>query len=79
MVIKAAGKVTGAVSIAVPIAPTTIPTFLSVLKNFEPRIVLRDIRATSIPDDNQINVEIEYDIVGLGFPPQNIEFLLLPT
>jgi phage baseplate assembly protein W len=52
---------------------------MSVLKNYEPRIVLKDIRATSIPDENQINVEIEYDIVGLGFPPQNIEFLLLPT
>lgn len=52
---------------------------LSVLKNFEPRIVLKDIRTTALPDDNQINVEIEYDIVGLGFPTQNIEFLLLPT
>lgn len=52
---------------------------LSVLRNFEPRIVLKDIRTTALPDDNQINVEIEYDIVGLGFPTQNIEFLLLPT
>jgi len=52
---------------------------LSVLRNFEPRIVLKVIRTTALPDDNQINVEIEYDIVGLGFPTQNIEFLLLPT
>jgi len=52
---------------------------MSVLKNFEPRIVLRDIKVIPLPDDNQINVEVEYDIVGLGFPKQNIEFLLLPT
>jgi phage baseplate assembly protein W len=52
---------------------------MTVLKNYEPRIVLRNIQARSLEDDNQINVEIEYDIVGLGFPTQNIEFLLLPT
>jgi phage baseplate assembly protein W len=52
---------------------------MSVLKNYEPRIVLRNIQARFLEDDNQINVEIEYDIVGLGFPTQNIEFLLLST
>ena len=52
---------------------------MSVLKNYEPRIRLKNITATSLADDNQINVEIEYDIVGQGFPTQNIEFLLLPT
>ena len=52
---------------------------MSVLRNYEPRIRLKSINATSLADDNQINVEIEYDIVGQGFPSQNIEFLLLPT
>ena len=28
---------------------------------------------------NELNVKISYDIVGLPFPLQNIEFLLQPT
>ena len=49
------------------------------LKNFEPRIKLREIFIEDNPDFNEINVNIVYDIVGEGFPRQNIEFILQPT
>ena len=51
----------------------------TVLSNFEPRIVVRDVIVESIEDSNELNVKISYDIVGIPFPPQNIEFLLQPT
>ena len=51
----------------------------TVLSNFEPRIVVRDVMVESMEDSNELNVKISYDIVGLPFPPQNIEFLLQPT
>ena len=51
----------------------------TVLSNFEPRIVVRDIITESIEDSNELNVKISYDIVGIPFPLQNIEFLLQPT
>ena len=51
----------------------------TVLSNFEPRIVVRDVIVESMEDSNELNVKISYDIVGLPFPPQNIEFLLQPT
>ena len=51
----------------------------TVLSNFEPRIVVREVMVESIEDSNELNVKISYDIVGLPFPPQNIEFLLQPT
>ena len=51
----------------------------TVLSNFEPRIVVNDVMVESIEDSNELNVKISYDIVGLPFPLQNIEFLLQPT
>lgn len=51
----------------------------TLLNNFEPRILLRNVE-TEIPDDtNDLNIKIAYDIVGLPFPTQNIEFILQPT
>lgn len=49
------------------------------LKNFEPRIRVRNVIVEFPLDTNEMNVKIDYDIVGLGFPSQNIEFLLLPS
>jgi len=51
----------------------------NVLNNFEPRIRLNNIDAEIIDDYNEINVKIVYDIVGLPFPTQNIEFILQGT
>ena len=46
------------------------------LKNFEPRIRLTSVIVESLVDSYELQIRIEYDITGLPFPPQNIEFLL---
>lgn len=51
----------------------------TLLDNFEPRIRVRSVVVSPIDDTNELNVIINYDIVGLPFPPQNIEFILQPT
>lgn len=51
----------------------------TVLENFEPRIRVKSITVSPIDDTNELNVVINYDIVGLPIPPQNIEFILQPT
>ena len=49
------------------------------LKNFEPRIRLTNVIAESLVDSYELQIRVEYDITGLPFPSQNIEFLLQPT
>ena len=51
----------------------------TLLDNFEPRIRVRSVSVSPIDDTNELNVTINYDIVGLPFSPQNIEFILQPT
>ena len=51
----------------------------TVLNNFEPRISVKDIIVESNQDSNELNIKISYDIVGLPFAIQNIEFILQPT
>lgn len=51
----------------------------TLLNNFEPRIKVRQINITDDPDLYELNINIVYDIVGEGFPRQNIEFILQPT
>lgn len=51
----------------------------SLLNNFEPRIRLNNVKIELPSDTNDLNVRIEYDIIGQGFPTQNIEFLLLSS
>lgn len=52
---------------------------LTLIKNFEPRINIKSILLEFIEDSNNLNIKISYDIVGLPFPIQNIEFILQPT
>ena len=47
--------------------------------NFEPRVNLLRTNVVPNPDDNEMNVTIEYEIVGIDIPPQQLEFVLLPT
>ena len=49
------------------------------LKNFEPRIRLTNVIVESLVDSYELQIRVEYDITGLPFPSQNIEFLLQPT
>ena len=47
--------------------------------NFEPRVNLLSTNEVTNTDDNEMNVTIEYEIVGIDIPPQQLEFVLLPT
>ena len=47
--------------------------------NFEPRVNLLNANVVPNPDDNEMNVTIEYEITGIDIPPQQLEFVLLPT
>ena len=51
----------------------------TLLKNYEPRIELNSVYVVADEDSNALNVQIDYNIVGLPIPSQNIEFLLQPT
>ena len=47
--------------------------------NFEPRVNLLNTNVVPNPDNNEMNVTIEYEITGIDIPPQQLEFVLLPT
>ena len=47
--------------------------------NFEPRVNLSFVNVKPNPDDNEMHVTIEYEITGIDIPPQQLEFVLLPT
>ena len=49
------------------------------IERFEPRVNLLDTNVFPNPDDNEMNVTIEYEITGIDIPPQQLEFVLLPT
>ncbi len=51
----------------------------TLLKNYEPRIRLTNVIVESLVDSYELQIRIEYEIVGLPIPTQNIEFLLQPT
>ena len=47
--------------------------------NFEPRVNLSFVNVNPNPDDNEMNVTIEYEITGIDIPPQQLDFVLLPV
>ena len=47
--------------------------------NYEPRVNLLDVLVNPNPDENEMNVTITYEIVGVDIPPQQLDFVLLPT
>ena len=49
------------------------------LINFEPRIQNIDITVTVIPDSNELNCTVQYDIVGIPAPTQEVDVLLFPA
>ncbi len=51
----------------------------TVIRNFEPRVALKKVNVDSLPDENALNIEISYNIVGLSLPTQTIDFILEPT
>ena len=47
--------------------------------NYEPRVALTDVQAEPNFDNNEFNVTVTYDIVGIDALPQQLNFALQPT
>ena len=50
-----------------------------VIENYEPRVEVNDVIVEPDVDNNQYLVTIDYTIVGIDVPQQQLEFALLPT
>ena len=46
---------------------------------YEPRINNIDVTVTVAPDTNEMNCTVQYEIVGLPTPPQEVDVLLFPA
>ena len=60
-------------------ASTIRSEIINTIENFEPRVELNEVIVKESPDDNQFNVQIQYNIVGIDVPPQELSFALEPT
>ena len=49
------------------------------LFNFEPRIENIEVTVTVRPDSNELNCTLQYDIIGLPSPTQEVDVLLFPA
>ena len=52
---------------------------INTLTNFEPRIRLNEVIVKAQPDNNQFDVQIQYYIIGIDLPLQQLTFSLEPT
>ncbi len=51
----------------------------SSLKNYEPRVKLRNVDVEPNYDQNEFNVTVLYEIIGADVPAQELQFVLQPT
>ena len=51
----------------------------TLLANFEPRVAEPTVDVQFKTDSNELRIKIQYEIVGLPVPAQEIEFILEPT
>lgn len=49
------------------------------IDNYEPRVSLISVDTTPDYDNNSFDVKLIYQIIGVDIPPQQLEFVLLPT
>ena len=49
------------------------------LLNYEPRIDSVEVTTTIYPDSNELNCTVQYDIVGIPAPTQEVAVLLFPA
>ena len=49
------------------------------INTYEPRVKLLNVDSLANYDDNEYNVVITYQIIGSDTPPQDLEFVLLPS
>ena len=52
---------------------------IEVITNYEPRVELIDVTVTALPEENAMNVRVQYLIVGIEAPAQQLTFALQPT
>ena len=52
---------------------------VEVITNYEPRVELIDVTVTAVPDENAMNVRVQYRIIGVESPAQQLTFALQPT
>ncbi len=50
-----------------------------VITNYEPRVKLLDLSVNPNYDENQFDVVIKYQIIGIDVPTQQLSFALTPT
>ena len=46
------------------------------IKNFEPRVDLKEVQVDPLYDDNEYKVVINYEIIGIDVEPQQLAFAL---
>ena len=49
------------------------------LLNYEPRIDNVDVTTSIYPDSHELNCTVQYDIVGIPAPTQEVDVLLFPA
>jgi len=49
------------------------------IRNFEPRVQLIDVIVVPEYDNNEFNITVVYNIIGIDVPAQQLEFVLLPS
>ena len=49
------------------------------LLNYEPRIDNLEVTTSIYPDSNEVNCTVQYDIVGIPAPTQEVDVLLFPA
>lgn len=61
------------------ISETIREEIVTLMENFEPRINVREVLTNVDESEYTLNVTMIYDIVGLPFPTQSVDFLLQPN
>ena len=60
-------------------ASTIKSEIINTIENFEPRVKLNEVIVKASPDENQFDVLIQYYVIGIDVPPQELTYALEPT
>tara|TARA_B100000519_G_C14168024_1_gene402487 strand:+ start:67 stop:468 length:402 start_codon:yes stop_codon:yes gene_type:complete len=60
-------------------ASTIKSEIINTVTNFEPRVRLNEVIVKAQPNNNQFDVQIQYYIIGIDVPLQQLSFALEPT
>ena len=60
-------------------ASTIKSEIINTVTNFEPRVRLNEVIVKAQPNNNQFDVQIQYYIIGIDVPLQELTFALEPT